>query len=302
MDMEKEIKVYLEFCKKNKGLNDKTIKAYKIDLKQFTEYCNKTNLEFGKQLLLNYISELSNFKPKTTKRKIASLKAFCSYLECEDIIEYNPFHKIKTKLKEPVILPKTIPCEIISELFRYMYDKLAHTEVSSREYLYTLRNIAAIELMFSTGARISEICSLHKDDIVWSNVSIKIYGKGSRERIIYIGNTDVVAVLQKYYIRVKDFHCDYLFVNRLGKRLSEQSLRFAIYDYAKKARITQHITPHMFRHSFATMMLDENVDIRYIQSILGHSSITTTQIYTHVSVGKQREILQKNNPRNTLKL
>ena len=302
MDIEKEIEVYLEFCKKNKGLNDKTIKAYKIDLKQFTEFCSKTKAEFGKQLLLNYIGRLSVFKPKTVKRKIATLKAFCSYLECEDIIEYNPFHKIKTKMKEPVILPKTIPCEIITKLFRYMYDKLARTDISSKEYLYTLRNITAIELMFSTGARISEICSLRKEDIIWSDVSVKIYGKGSRERMVYIGNRDVVAILQKYYLRIEDSCCDYLFVNRLGKRFSEQSLRFAIYNYAKEAGITQHITPHMFRHSFATMMLDENVDIRYIQSILGHSSITTTQIYTHVSVGKQKEILQKSNPRNAVKL
>lgn len=302
MDLQHEINIYLEYCKKNKGLNDKTIKAYKIDLKQFMEYYISANTEFGKQLFVSYISELSAFKPKTVKRKIAVLKAFCSYLEYEDIVEYNPFHKIKTKLKMPMILPKTIPVEIICSLFRCMYEMLEQTNITSKEYLWRLRDICAIELMFSTGARISEICSLHREDVTWTDMSVKIYGKGSRERIVYVSNNDVVNILKKYYILTKDYDCNYLFVNKLGKRLSEQSLRFALYKYAEKADITQHITPHMFRHSFATMMLDENVDIRYIQSILGHSSITTTQIYTHVSASKQKEIMLKNNPRNILKI
>lgn len=302
MNLQREIDIYLDYCKRNKGLNDKTIKAYKTDLKQFREYYIAANTEFGKQLLVNYIGELNMFKPKTAKRKIATLKAFCSYLEYEDIVEYNPFHKIKTKLKEPIILPKTIPAETICRLFCCMYELLGQTNISSKEYLWQLRDICAIELMFSTGARISEICSLHRNDVTWIDMSIKIYGKGSRERIVYVSNNDVVKILKKYYTFTKDYDCDYLFVNRLGKRLSEQSLRFALYKYAEKAGITQHITPHMFRHSFATMMLDENVDIRYIQCILGHSSITTTQIYTHVSVGKQKEIMLKNNPRNIIKI
>ena len=300
MDLRHEIKTYFEYCDKNKGLSSKTLKAYSIDLKQFENFYYSSGMEFGKAVLVEYIGNLKGFKPKTIKRKIASLKAFCAYMEYEDILEYNPFHKIKTKLKEPVILPKTIPAETIARLFRYMYKLLKHAEPLSKEYLNLLRDITAIELMFSTGARISEICSLRRNDVSIENQSVKIYGKGSRERIVYIGNTDVINILCTYLRVTKNFSGEYLFINRLSKRLSEQSLRYALYNYTRKAGITQHITPHMFRHSFATMMLDKSVDIRYIQNILGHSSITTTQIYTHVSVEKQKEVMIKNNPRNTL--
>lgn len=300
MDLKREIDVYFEYCEKNKGLSDKTLKAYGIDLRQFSDFFYSSGMEFGKAALVKYIGSLNRYKAKTIKRKIASLKAFCSYMEYEDIIEYNPFHKIKTKLKEPVILPKTIPVDTLTRLFRYMYTLLNQAKQESKEYLWLLRDITAIELLFSTGARISEICSLRRNDIFIENQSVKIYGKGSRERIVYIGNSDVINIINIYLKNTDSYFGEYLFFNRLGKRLSEQSLRYAVYDYTKKAGITQHITPHMFRHSFATMMLDKNVDIRYIQNILGHSSITTTQIYTHVSVEKQKEIMIKNNPRNTL--
>ena len=303
MELSKEIENYLVYCKRNKGLSDKTIKAYRIDLNQFLSYSNNagSDMTFGKQMLVEYISTMSVYKPKTQKRKIAALKAFCSYLECEEIIEYTPFHKIRTKFKEPVLLPKTIQIGTINKLFKYMYKSIEGKNKNSKQYVFLLRDIVAIEMLFCTGARISEICSLKRENIVWTDVSIKIYGKGSRERVVYIGNSDVIKILKRYFDLTKDNANDYLFVNRLGNRLSEQSLRFAIYKYIKAAGISQHITPHMFRHSFATMMLDENVDIRYIQNILGHSSITTTQIYTHVSIAKQKEIMLKNNPRNGLK-
>ncbi len=300
MDLKHEIDVYFEYCEKNKGLSDKTLKAYSIDLRQFADFYYSSGMVFGKGILVKYIGCLSKYKPKTIKRKIASLKAFCSYMEYEDIIEYDPFHKIKTKLKEPVILPRTIPADTIARLFRHMYTLLKQAKKGSKEYLRLLRDITAIELLFSTGARISEICSLRRADVSVEDQSVKIYGKGSRERIVYIGNADVINILNVYINNTKSHAEEYLFFNRLGRRLSEQSLRYALYDHTKKAGITQHITPHMFRHSFATMMLDKNVDIRYIQNILGHSSITTTQIYTHVSVEKQKEVMIKNNPRNNL--
>ncbi len=302
MDLKKEIENYLLYCEKNKGLNSKTIKAYKIDLNQFLKYSNIVEIEFGKQMLVEYIGAMSVYKPKTQKRKIAALKAFCTYMECEEIVEYNPFHKIKTRFKEPLLLPKTIQIETINKLLKYLYKNIEKENKNSKQYIYLLRDIAAIELLFCTGARISEICSLKRENIMWTDVSIKIYGKGSRERVVYVGNSDVIKVLKEYFKLSDDNDYDYLFINRLGKRLSEQSLRFALYKYLKQAGIDQHITPHMFRHSFATMMLDENVDIRYIQNILGHSSITTTQIYTHVSVARQKEIMMKNNPRNGIRI
>lgn len=149
----------------------------------------------------------------------------------------------------------------------------------------------------STGLRISEVCNLKKDDVNINEKYIRILGKGSKERILQIENEDVLKSLKEYKILTANENEYYFFNNRIGRKLSEQSVRNIIYDITKNAHIKQHITPHMFRHSFATMLLEEDVDIRYIQKILGHSSITTTQIYTHVTSNKQREILKEKNPK-----
>ena len=128
------------------------------------------------------------------------------------------------------------------------------------------------------------------------------WGKGSKERLIQICNTNVRRLIDEYTISLKSEENSYFFVNRLNNRLSEQSVRNMINDYANKAKISQHITPHMFRHSFATLLLEEDVDIRYIQQMLGHSSITTTQIYTHTSITKQKNILETKHPRNKIQI
>lgn len=148
--------------------------------------------------------------------------------------------------------------------------------------------------------RISELCSLKPQDIDLESSNVLIYGKGAKERILQIGNPAVIAALRLYQetFREEIMVCGYFFVNRLGHKLSDQSVRFMIDRYAKLAGIEQHITPHMFRHSFATLLLEQDVDIRYIQQMLGHSSISTTEIYTHVSNVKQKEILVKKHPRN----
>ena len=150
--------------------------------------------------------------------------------------------------------------------------------------------------------RISELCSLKPADIDFENKSILIYGKGAKERIVQIGNPEVLSALLLYQtaFRADIEICGYFFVNRLGKKLSDQSVRFMINRYARLASIEQHLTPHMFRHSFATLLLEQDVDIRYIQRILGHSSISTTEIYTHVSNVKQKDILFNKHPRNLM--
>jgi integrase/recombinase XerD len=159
-----------------------------------------------------------------------------------------------------------------------------------------------IELLFATGLRVSELCSINADHIDLDNGSILIMGKGAKERVLQIGNPEVLSVLRRYVkeneVHIHETGC--FFVNRLSSRISEQSVRFLIKQLCAKAAVEQNITPHMFRHTFATLLLEEDVDIRYIQRMLGHSSILTTQIYTHVTVEKQRQILTKKHPRNRL--
>jgi len=299
-NLKEQIKKFLYFCEFNKKLNFKTIKAYSIDLKQFEIFSRG---KFDKECLTSYIASLhQDFKPKTAKRKIACLKAFSNHLLFEEIIDENPFAKIRTSFKEPLILPKTIPIDIIKRILTYVYGELKisnHTNYGEKEII---RDIAVLELLFATGARVSEICTLKKSDVDLINRTVKIHGKGNRERIIQIENPDVIQAVFLYYDNfANDINeKDWFFINRLHNRLSEQSVRFMINKYVKLIGFDGHITPHMFRHSFATLLLEEEVDIRYIQRLLGHSSITTTEIYTHVSSVKQKEILATRHPRNKI--
>ena len=256
---------------------------------------------FDKNELSAYINSLhQHYKPKTAKRKIACLKAFYRYMEIEEIIEINPFHKITLKYKEPITLPKTIPIATVKDILRYSYSRLDSAQ-SSYQYKSALRNVIIIELLFSTGMRVSEVSNLKRKSLELQSNTIYISGKSSKERIMCIAN-DKVSRLLKEYIEICGSDNDCVFVNKLGKRYSEQSVRSMINDYAEAAGAGMHITPHMFRHTFATALMDENVNIRYIQQLLGHSSITTTQIYTHISTNKIRHILEENHPRNKMSL
>ena len=300
------ISTYLQHCQIEKRLSQKTIKAYRIDLLHFSRYIGCDLYASDKVTIQNYLSLLHNqYKVRTVKRKIASLKAFFTYLVDEEIIFSNPFEKLRIKLHEPFLLPKMIPLSTIDLILQHAYKKKnSFCSKSSYPYKICLRDIAVLELLFATSMRVSELCSLGSDAIDLKNGAIKIYGKGSKERIIQVGNPDVLFAISTYYnaFSRKIQEIGWFFVNRLGNPLSAQSVRNMINMYVELAGIDQHITPHMFRHSFATLLLEEDVDIRYIQQLLGHSSITTTRIYTHVTSKKQRDILANKHPRNKITL
>ena len=294
------ISEYLNYCEYRKQLNFKTIKAYKIDLNQYNSFCLDISDPFSKKAVDSYITELfKHYKPKSVKRKIASLKAFFHYLEYTEFLAQNPFDKLDVYFREAKLLPKTISFHSIQKFLSVLYAQKMQT-VSAYQFKCCLRDIAVIELLFATGMRISELCSLKPSDIDLENNTVLIYGKGSKERILQFGNCEVISALAKYQITFKaDISaCGYFFVNKRKQKLSDQSVRFMINRYAALAGIEQHITPHMFRHSFATLLLEQDVDIRYIQKMLGHSSISTTEIYTHVSSAKQKDILVNKHPRN----
>ena len=295
---------YIEYCEYRKRLDPKTLKAYRIDLKQYEDFCAELSDFFDKKVVDHFITSLhKKYKPKTVKRKIASLKAFFHHMEYREILTKNPFAKLDIRFREARLLPKTIPFHSIQTFLSTIY---AQKEQAESEYQLhcCIRDIAVIELLFATGMRISELCSLKLSDVDLKSSNILIYGKGSKERIIQLGNQDVINALALYQETFKkDIEaCGYFFVNRLQHKLSDQSVRFMINRYTELAGITQHITPHMFRHSFATLLLEQDVDIRYIQRMLGHSSISTTEIYTHVSNAKQKDILVHKHPRNLMEV
>ena len=293
---------YLLDCKYQKDLDPKTLKAYRIDLEQFSVLISKNNLELTREGLMEYISDLhQRYKPRTVKRKIASVKAFCSYLEYEELVRENPFSRLRLKLNPPLILPRTIPLPVIEAVLTAAYQAREETRTSEQQKS-VLRDIAVLELLFATGVRVSELCALQCGDVQLEEGEIKIYGKGAKERFVQIANQDVLNALCHYRENYRDAieQAGAFFVNRSRRPLSTQSVRAIVNKYCKLAGVESHITPHMFRHSFATLLLDEGVDIRYIQQLLGHSSIVTTQIYTHVSARQQTLLLAEKHPRGKM--
>lgn len=299
-----EFKTYVEqfinYCEFHKKLSDKTIRAYQTDLMQYREFSS----ELTRGSIWDYIEHLNKkYKPKTTKRKLATLKAFVHFLLMQDIIDRNPFDKIEIIIKEPFQLPKTIPLDTILKLISFSYRKITLAQ-TNYQLKCAVRNAAIIELLFITGGRVTEICTLHPEDVDILGGMVKFNGKGSKERMIPIENQAVLNILNRYRTMNEEniASAKYFFINKMGNRTSEQSVRNMLNSYCELCGIKLHITPHMFRHSFATLLLEEDVDIRYIQKMLGHSSITTTQIYTHVTSAKQKEIIKTKHPRNKLKI
>ena len=282
------------------------MKSYNIDLKQLIAFLIKKNYaaeadSITKYELREFLEEISVLRPKSIKRKIATIKAMFNYLEFEDRISANPLRKMQIRIKEPKNLPRVMNLREIRKIFNCAYEEnLLAEKGTSYEMFETMRNIVVVELLFATGARVSEIAGLKTDNIEIVSGIITIKGKGNKERIIQVCNSETLKILKDY----KKLYYDkitgsggYFLINRLGNKLSDQSIRNIVKKLAHRAKLQKHITPHVFRHSFATLLLEKDVDIKYIQSMLGHSSIMTTQIYTHVNREKQKRILRTKHPR-----
>ena len=301
----KIVSKYLNQCKYQKQLNQKTICAYQTDLEQLGSFVFPLKVtEITSSVLENYLKTLHRiYKPRTAKRKIASAKAFFQYLEFQEIILFNPWSRVQSKFREPSTLPKLIPLYNIEKLLSTIYGQIKNGQTAYRRR-NAIRDAAICELLFATGLRVFELCSLTPQDVDLNKDSVFIHGKGSKERILHIGNAQVHSALTIY----RDAYtqeitlCKHFFANQNGHPFSDQSVRRMLNYYTELSGIRQHITPHMWRHTFATSLLEADVDIRYIQEMLGHSSIHTTEIYTHVSMSKQREILRMKHPRNMLEI
>ncbi len=297
---------FIRHCKYEKNLSPKTIKAYSIDIDQLTKFLLEkgysVNLtEITKFELKEFLQEISGLKPKSIKRKIATIKAIFNFLEYEERIQINPIRKMKIRIQESKNLPTVMNMAEINSLFREAYGRRRKSQFRTKySFEVSMRNIAVIELLFSTGARVSEIANLDEENINLSTGLLIIKGKGRKERIVQICNKETLKTLKEYYSltrsRIGNKGGSFL-INRFGNNLSEQSIRYLVKNLSASVGIQKRITPHVFRHSFATLLLEKDVDIKYIQTLLGHSSIMTTQIYTHVSSEKQRQILRTKHPR-----
>ena len=196
--LENQIQNYLSYSQINKKLDPKTLKAYRIDLNQFVATIPSTELPITKDTIMIYLTKIhKSYEPRTIKRKIASIKAFFHYLEYEDLIETNPFNKIDLSFRQPKYLPKTIPSSTIQQFLSTLYKEKTFAKTATQQKTI-LRDIAVIELLFATGMRISELCSLKQTDIDLQNKHVLIFGKGAKERMLQISNPDVLKALINY--------------------------------------------------------------------------------------------------------
>ena len=288
---------YLEAGEYERELSSDTLKAYRIDLRQFSEFVEGEWPD--RERLSDYIKHLNRrFAPRSVKRKLASVKAFYHDLEVHEILAENPFNKLYIRIQSPKQLPRVIPVQIVHDLLKSAYEAYVpgHREV--------LRDIIVLELLFSTGLRVSELCSLNNDTFLLNEnvLRLLVRGKGRKERILQVSTPELIQLAQTYCHEFADEIQKQraILFNRQGRPLTPQSVRRIIQKYLKQIGFTSNVTPHMFRHTFATSLLEAGMDIRYIQSLLGHSSISTTQIYTHVTTQKQTILLAEKHPRGKM--
>lgn len=294
---------FLYHCRFERKLDEKTIKAYRFDIEQFAKNLNANSrlCDITRIYLKQWIASLSNYRYKTIKRKIASVNALMNYME-EEWEEYNnPLRSLHIRLKPPVRLPVVMTKE---EMLRVI-DRLDYgirVAKDDNQRFYAIRDKAIIELLFGSGMRIGELCGLRNQDVDLCRGQVRIIGKGNKERIVDICLPVIMQSLKQWVIvrHSSDSPNVGFFTSRICRNLGPQTVRLLVHRLIHDCSIEKNVTPHTFRHTFATLLLEENIDIAYIQHILGHSSIATTQIYLHVNPLRQREILTNHHPRSRM--
>lgn len=301
------IRIFLHHCRLERGLSKLTMTAYQLDLSQFLEKqpeCQPVS-KIDKYTIREYLGWLDErYKPRSIKRKLATLKSFFTFLEQEDVIDSSPFRKLRLRLERAKSLPRTLSVDSVTKLLQCAYSYRNEVLEAPRAYQEATRDIAVLETLFSTGVRVSELCSLKFSDVDLKHRHILVMGKGKRERVIPLCDQATIQALRSYRGSYEEFlePESAFFLNRDKHPLSDQSVRQIIKKYQKRACIPEDATPHMFRHTIATLLLENGVDIRNIQTLLGHSSLAVTEIYTHVSLSAQREALGKCHPRGSLEM
>ena len=286
---------YIDYLKYERNLSEATIKKYKCNLIAFEKYLinkNKKLLSVTQKDIEQYLTDSFSLNKVSSKtNSITSMNNFYIYLLKEKQIDINPCENIDRPKKK-----KTLPNVLSVKEVKQLLDISLYTK---EDY----RNKAMLEMLYSTGVRISELTNLKMHDVDFENAVVKVFGKGSKERIIPVSSYSLNYLKMYLAIRgsfLKGKLTDYMFLNNKGEQISRESFGLILKKIAKKQGLTKNITPHMLRHSFATHMLNCGADLRSIQELLGHSDISTTTIYTHVSNEKKRNDYLKYHKRNKI--
>jgi len=286
------IKEFTSYLIAEKGLAKNTVSAYLSDLKKYFAYLDKSSLNLE---TINHtdITEFlwrekqNNISPRSIYRLIETLKQYHRFLLSEDLSRNDPVSGV---------VPPRVPEKLPGALTRDEVEALITSASGSNER--QIRNRAMLELLYATGLRVSELVGLDIENVDLKLGFVRVIGKGNKERLIPAGKTALAYVRRYLELRKKNvFGETGLFLSRFGRKLSRVELWRQIKKHAKKAGITKKISPHTLRHSFASHMLAGGADLRFVQEMLGHSSITTTQIYTHVDRERLKELHKKFHPR-----
>ncbi len=275
---------------------DTTIKNYEIDLLQFAEFLKAHNLNYLKlkkddvRSYLKYLDSL-NYKNSSISRHLSALRSFYAYLVNQNIVKTNIFRNISSPKKEKK-LPNFLQYGELLKMF----------DVTSKDDPLSIRNYLIIETLYDTGLRVSELVNLKLKDINMAQKEIIVLGKGNKERVVYFGDYEIES-LNRYLKESRPFLLndkknEYLFLNHLGNKLTDRGVRLIIDNIIKEAALKHKISPHTLRHTFATHLLNEGADLKSVQELLGHASLSTTQIYTHVSNERLRSVYLNAHPRS----
>ena len=289
------VKEFMEKLKHERSFSKHTLRAYHTDLTQFDSFLRDEkckNLKRVNHLLLRkYLATLRsrNYSRTTIVRKLASLRSFFKFLNQEAVLESNPFEILRTP-KQTKKLPHFLSINDIDTLLK----------TPDESEIFGLRDRAILETLYSTGIRVSELVGLNEEDVDFYGEMVKVQGKGKKERLVPIGSYAIKAINE--YINSKKKKKGLgknvpLFLNKYGDRLSSRSVARSLDKYLKLTGINLTTSPHTFRHSFATHMLDKGANLRAVQELLGHSNLSTTQIYTHVTTERLKQVYDKTHPR-----
>ncbi|MDD5254898.1 MAG: site-specific tyrosine recombinase XerD [Candidatus Omnitrophica bacterium] len=294
--MKELVEMFLSYLSAERGLARNTVVAYRDDLGAYLEFIAGQKIDTlsktsrGEVTAFMLSQKEKGISPNSIARRLAAIKTFYRFLVRERILKNDPTGLIDTpKLWKKV--PDTLSTNEVDAL-------LAQPNIREKQ---GMRDKAILETFYATGMRVSEVCGLKTENVNLEVGFLRCIGKGNKERIIPLGKKAIAAITR--YISssrprlLKGKECEYLFVSRSGKRISRQSLWKLIKQYARLARIKKPIKPHILRHSFATHLLERGADLRSVQEMLGHSNISTTQIYTHISKDRLKSIHRSFHPR-----
>ncbi len=294
--LERLLARFLEHLRTNRGASPYTLKNYRTDIGQFIEYCRERDVrrlaQIDRAFLRAYLETLEarGYAKASIVRRLAELRSFGAFLVRDGVVQQNPFRAVSAP-RRPERLPRFLTVAEVEALL----------EAPDLETPAGLRDRAIIEVLYGAGLRVSELAALDVGDVDLAQAQVRVIGKGSKERIGLLGQPAVQA-LRRYIEAGRPAllggrPTSALWLNRRGGRLSTRAVALMLSRAARQAGLRQNVSPHMLRHSFATHLLDGGADIRIVQELLGHASLSTTQVYTHVSQSRAREVYQRAHPR-----